>query len=83
MSRRIEVYADWFGEEPVLIGTLVADQARGKEHFSFAYATDWLAREDALYLLIDPELLLFQGTQHTHVTSGPFWTPVRIAGAGY
>ncbi|MCY0964713.1 type II toxin-antitoxin system HipA family toxin [Parathalassolituus penaei] len=65
MSRQIEVYGDWLGEKPLLIGTLMANQARGKEHFSFAYARDWLAREDALYLRIDPELLLFQGAQHS------------------
>lgn len=41
-----------------------ADQVRGKEHFSFAYAADWLQGGDALYLQIDPELRLYKGDQH-------------------
>lgn len=64
MSRDIYVYADWADEEPILVGTLTAEQVQGKEHFSFAYALDWLQREDAPYLQVDPELHLFEGIQH-------------------
>ncbi|PSJ41219.1 toxin HipA [Zobellella endophytica] len=64
MNRDIHVFADWIEDEPVLIGTLTADQVRGKEHFSFAYALDWLRRGDAPYLKIDPDLHLFEGNQH-------------------
>ncbi|QEW06309.1 type II toxin-antitoxin system HipA family toxin [Nitrincola iocasae] len=64
MSRDIYVYADWVDEEPTLVGTLTAEQVRGKEHFSFAYALDWLQRGDAPYLQVDPELHLFEGIQH-------------------
>lgn len=64
MSRNIYVFADWIEDEPVLIGTLTADQVRGKDHFSFSYADEWLQRGDAPYLKIDPDLHLFKGSQH-------------------
>ncbi|WP_240776431.1 hypothetical protein [Nitrincola alkalilacustris] len=64
MSRNIYAFADWIENEPVLIGTLTADQIRGKEHFSFAYADEWLQRDDAPYLKLDPDLHLFTGSQH-------------------
>lgn len=41
--RNIYVYAHWAGmKEPVLMGELKAEFARGKEIFSFSYAEDWL-----------------------------------------
>ncbi|MGL4859391.1 MAG: type II toxin-antitoxin system HipA family toxin [Enterobacteriaceae bacterium] len=64
MSRPIHVFADWLEATPTLIGTLMVDQIRGKEHFSFAYADEWLQRGDAPWLKIDPELHLFAGAQH-------------------
>lgn len=64
MSRNIYVYADWLENKPVLIGALTADQIRGKEHFSFTYASEWLQWGDAPYLKIDPDLQLFEGQQH-------------------
>ena len=63
MSRDIYVYADWVGDEPELIGTLTADLVRGNEHFSFSYAPEWL-QPGSSYLQIDPELQLFEGSQH-------------------
>ncbi|WP_127346107.1 type II toxin-antitoxin system HipA family toxin [Pseudidiomarina mangrovi] len=63
MTRNIDVYADWANlEQTTLIGSLNADQIRGKEVFSFSYHLAWLESPDAL--AIDPRLQLFAGTQY-------------------
>jgi serine/threonine-protein kinase HipA len=61
--REIGVFADWVGlAGPSQLGTLRAQEARGREVFSFEYAESWLAREDSRPL--DPELRLFRGPQY-------------------
>lgn len=64
MNREIFVYAHWEQfDSPVLVGTLRADQVRGGEHFSFAYDEQWLS--SPYVQQIDPDLHLYQGTQHS------------------
>ena len=61
--RRIEVWADWTAlGAPHRMGTLTAQQVRGKEIFGFEYAASWLASENSQ--LLDPELRLFPGPQY-------------------
>jgi serine/threonine-protein kinase HipA len=61
--RNIYVYAHWVGmKEPVLMGELKAEFARGKEIFSFSYAKDWL--KSSLSQILDPELLFYSGSQY-------------------
>jgi serine/threonine-protein kinase HipA len=63
MSREIHVYADWeWLGEIRRMGLLRADVVRGEETFSFEYDTAWLAQTNEL--LLDPELLLFEGPQY-------------------
>lgn len=64
MNQLALVYAAWDGlGQPEQIGTLRATQIRNSEHFSFAYAPDWLQLPHALQ--VDPDLLLFSGEQHS------------------
>ncbi len=61
--RNIYVYAHWAGmKEPVLMGELKAEFARGKEIFSFSYAEDWL--KSSFSQILDPELLFYSGSQY-------------------
>ncbi|MEN6364435.1 MAG: HipA domain-containing protein [Rectinema sp.] len=61
--REIEVCADWAGlGGPERLGTLFAQQARGREVFSFEYARSWLLGNEPR--LLDPELRLFGGPQY-------------------
>lgn len=62
-TREIHVYADWnqLGT-PTLMGTLMADQSRGKEIFSFTYDKTWLASGFAL--ILDPDLQFYDGPQY-------------------
>ena len=62
--RKIYVYAHWTGlREPVLMGELRAELARGKEIFSFSYDNDWLRERSSQNL--DPQLFLFSGAQYS------------------
>lgn len=64
MSRQVLVFADWLAlGGPQLVGTLRSSPVRNSEHFSFAYAKQWLGQP--LALQVDPELLLFAGEQHS------------------
>lgn len=57
-TKNIYVYADWAGlNNPHLMGTLTANQIRGKEIFSFQYADEWLKSGKAK--ILDPDLSLF------------------------
>lgn len=59
----IYVYADWIGlDDPHFMGTLTANQIRGKEIFSFQYDDGWLQSSRAR--ILDPDLVLFPGFQH-------------------
>ena len=54
-TKQILVYADWIDlDDTILMGTLQADQVRGKEVFSFSYTKDWLEKGPAL--MMDLEL---------------------------
>jgi serine/threonine-protein kinase HipA len=62
-QREILVYAHWKGfENPTLMGILKATPSRGKEIFSFEYASTWLNSGKAQ--LIDPDLQLYSGPQY-------------------
>ncbi|MCB1023813.1 MAG: type II toxin-antitoxin system HipA family toxin [Acidobacteria bacterium] len=63
MSREIHVYADWeWLGEIRRMGLLRADVVRGEETFSFEYDPEWLTQTNEL--LLDPELVLFEGPQY-------------------
>jgi|HubBroStandDraft_4_1064222.scaffolds.fasta_scaffold733173_1 serine/threonine-protein kinase HipA len=60
--RRIEVYAHWETlPQPILMGTLNATPARGKEIFSFTYNNDWLKSNQAH--ILDPSGTLIEPFQ--------------------
>ncbi len=62
-TKNIYVYADWVGlNHPRFMGTLTANQIRGKEIFSFQYDNEWLKSGKAK--ILDPDLSLFSGFQH-------------------
>jgi len=62
-TKNIYVYADWIGlEYPHFTGTLITNQIRGKEIFSFQYDDEWLKSGKAK--ILDPDLSLFSGFQH-------------------
>lgn len=62
-AKNIYVYADWIGlGKPHFMGTLTANQIRGKEIFSFQYDDEWLKSGKAR--ILDPDLALFSGFQH-------------------
>ncbi len=57
------VYADWKGMNGSrLIGTLSAQQAKGRKAFSFSYDKDWLSSSEQL--LLDPDIAWFGGSQY-------------------
>ncbi len=59
----IDVFAAWdWLESQTRIGILRAEYVHGRETFSFEYDLDWLQRHDTL--LLDPELLHFEGPQY-------------------
>lgn len=59
----IYVYADWLGMPgPKLIGTLTAQQAKGRKSFSFTYNRDWIASHEQF--LLDPDIAWFGGAQY-------------------
>ncbi len=58
----IFVYAHWRGmPEPVLIGVLSANQAKGRKTFSFEYDKQWLKGKDLF--LLDPDIGFYSGPQ--------------------
>ncbi len=62
-TKNIYVYADWIGlNHPHFMGTLTANQIRGKEIFSFQYDDEWL--KSGKTKILDPDLSLFSGFQH-------------------
>jgi serine/threonine-protein kinase HipA len=63
MDRTIQVFADWFSNEPPRqVGELQCQIVRGKEVVSFEYISDWLSSPQATPL--DPGLRLFRGRQY-------------------
>lgn len=60
----IIVYAHWKGmAEPVKMGALTAQQARGHLTWSFAYHKQWLQSESQIQ--IDPDLQWYEGPQYS------------------
>ncbi len=69
-TREIHVYADWHQlGTPKLMGTLMADQSRGKEVFSFTYDKSWLA--SGVSLILDPDLQFYDGPQYLSSSEKP------------
>jgi serine/threonine-protein kinase HipA len=63
-GKQIWVYAGWAElGGTTLMGTLTADQVRGREVFSFSYSKEWLEKGPALVL--DPDLGLYSGPQYS------------------
>jgi serine/threonine-protein kinase HipA len=65
MSKKtnIHVYAHWLGmPEPKVIGTLTAEQAKGRKAFSFEYDKEWL--RSGQQFLLDPAIQLYDGPQY-------------------
>lgn len=59
----IWVYAHWQGmKDPLCIGVLTAQQAKGKKAFSFEYDRDWI--NSKAQLVIDPDIEWFKGQQY-------------------
>ncbi len=59
----IGVYLDLSGmTEPEYIGTLSAQQAKGRKSFSFSYDRQWIASNQQL--LLDPDILPYAGIQY-------------------
>lgn len=62
-QKNIFVYAHWKEfNEPVLMGNLKVMPARGKEIFSFEYASTWLQK--GFSQMLDPNLKLYSGPQY-------------------
>ena len=61
----IGVYADWDGlHGPRRIGFLHSRRARAREIFEFEYDPDALADPELNFLQLDPEIVLFGGSQY-------------------
>jgi len=59
----IHVYAHWQGmPEPKRIGTLSAQQAKGKKAFSFEYTPEWINSKEQV--LLDPDISWYSGQQY-------------------
>jgi len=61
--KKIQVYAHWLGmPEPVCIGVLTAQQAKGRKAFNFYYEADWINSKEQQ--LLDPDIAWFSGAQY-------------------
>ena len=59
----IWVYANWKGMiSPKCIGTLSAQQAKGRKAFGFSYDADWVNSQEQL--LLDPDIAWYSGQQY-------------------
>jgi serine/threonine-protein kinase HipA len=62
-QKAIQVCGHWLGmQNPIVMGTLYAAPARGKEVFSFEYDPAWLKSPFAQ--MLDPDLGIFSGPQY-------------------
>lgn len=69
-TREIHVYAGWQQVgNPMFMGTLITEQLRGKEVFSFRYDKTWLASGFAL--ILDPDLQFYDGPQYLDSNDKP------------
>lgn len=62
-EKTIYVYADFLSYHNELIGKLYAQGAKGRETYSFEYATEWLSHE---VTFLDPDLRLYRGRQYVN-----------------
>jgi serine/threonine-protein kinase HipA len=63
MTTEIFVYADFqWMKSPELMGSLYAQQSKGRKAFSFEYHPEWLKSNTSL--LIDPDIQWFKGRQY-------------------
>jgi serine/threonine-protein kinase HipA len=77
---KIWVYADWAGIETTqLMGILLSQHIRGKEVFSFEYATDWL-KTNTRFAYLDPQLGHYAGKQFLSDDHLNFWIHPLIDG---
>lgn len=63
MSNTIYVYENFSSEEPMLMGRLYIEVARGTEHHSFEFENEWLKSCGNTFVL-DPDLFSVQGRQY-------------------
>lgn len=61
-EKKIYVFDDFTGSEPVLLGELYVGVIKGSESYSFEYNKDWL-KNHKMHVNLDPELLPFAGRQ--------------------
>ena len=59
----IYVYENFRSTEPNFLGTLLVENARGRESYSFEYDADWL-KSSSNYMYLDPDLQLYAGRQY-------------------
>lgn len=57
----IYVFADFRPFDQELVGTIYVSQTRGKEFYSFEYASTWLEKQN---MVLDPDLQLYKGRQY-------------------
>ena len=61
--KKIQVCTHWLGmPEPVCIGLLTAQQARGRKAFNFEYEADWINSKEQQ--LLGPDIAWFSGAQY-------------------
>jgi len=62
-NKKIFIYAHWVGmPEPVCIGVLTAQQAKGRKAFNFEYDSNWINTKEQQ--LLDPDIAWFSGPQY-------------------
>ena len=62
-NKKIQVYAHWLGmPEPIVIGVLTAQQAKGRKAFNFEYDANWIHSKEQQ--LLDPDIAWFSGVQY-------------------
>lgn len=62
-NKKILVYAHWLGmPEPIRIGVLTAQQAKGRKAFNFEYDGNWINSKEQQ--LLDPDIAWFSGPQY-------------------
>lgn len=62
-KKEIYVYADWIGmTAPKCMGVLLAQEAKARKTFSFAYEPSWIHSNEQL--LLDPDIAWFAGVQY-------------------
>jgi len=62
-NKKIFVYAHWIWmQQPINIGVLTAQQAKGRKAFSFEYDVNWISSKEQQVL--DPDIAWFSGPQY-------------------